>query len=58
MSTVTPLHSILPSDEPPQILLDGNVRVAKLFKALVDAGFVLTWGRHCEVLRISERVSN
>lgn len=41
--------------EPTQILLDGNVKVVKLFKALAEAGFAFTFDRHLDVLRISER---
>lgn len=57
MSNVTPLNP-LPPYEPVEILLDANVKAVKLFKALAAAGFVFTFDRGLEVLRISERASN
>lgn len=53
---VVPLAPPLPSNEPVVILLDANVKAVKLFKALAEAGFVFTFDRGLEVLRISERL--
>ena len=58
MSNIIPLPQPDALMEPTQILLDGNVRVVKLFKALAAAGFVFTFDRRLEVLRISEGSSN
>jgi hypothetical protein len=58
MSNVIPLHPPAPFDEPVEILLDGNVKAVKLFKALAEAGFTFTFDRGLQVMRISERVSN
>ena len=58
MSNVIPMPQPDALMEPTQILLDGNVRLVKLFKALAEAGFVFTFDRRLEVLRISERNSN
>lgn len=55
-NNVIPLQ--IPTDEPVTILLDANVKFLKLARALAEAGFVFTFDRRAEVLRISERVSS